>query len=56
MLWLLDIGVYPKYSNSQQDEAIEADADQWATEFMIKNKLPVPIEEKSTSSDSDEGV
>jgi hypothetical protein len=36
------LGVYPRYKNSQQEESLETDADQWANEFMIKNKLPVP--------------
>ena len=40
--WLALIGIYPKYKNSQQDKILEDDADQWANEFMIKNKLPVP--------------
>jgi len=42
MCWLCNLGVYPTYKNSQQEQALEDDADQWAKEFMVKNKLPVP--------------
>ena len=48
-IWLGYIGVYPKYSNSQQNEALEADADQWANEFLVKNKIPILASEKTTS-------
>ena len=42
MQWLVTLGVYPSYKNSQQEQTLEDDADAWAKEFMIKNKIPPP--------------
>jgi hypothetical protein len=41
--WLAQINVYHK-KNKKHIAALEADADQAANEFMIKNKLPVPTD------------
>ena len=48
--WLCMLCVYTG-ENPVHVAAVEADADQWAKEFMIKNKLPVPIEEKISKED-----